>query len=68
MKTSDASSTIEHPSKALGLKCSNRLGVGHDGSAGCPDGKFIMSKATPGGKDACKWSSCSSNTLQAFLG
>jgi len=44
------------------------LFIGHDGGkAECPDGTFIMSTATPAGKEACKWSPCSSNTMQAFL-
>ncbi|KAJ7328150.1 metalloendopeptidase [Desmophyllum pertusum] len=44
------------------------LGVGHDGgSDDCPNGKFIMSTAVPGGKYATRWSPCSSATLQSIL-
>lgn len=45
------------------------LGVGHDGNkeAGCPDNTFIMSTTTAGGKNAFRWSPCSSTTVQSFL-
>lgn len=46
------------------------LGVNHDvdsNSPECPDGTYIMSTATIGGRNASKWSSCSRSQLQTFL-
>ncbi|XP_029190426.2 A disintegrin and metalloproteinase with thrombospondin motifs 6-like isoform X4 [Acropora millepora] len=44
------------------------IGVDHDGSTvDCPDSTFIMSKATPGGKYATRWSPCSRKQIQDFL-
>ncbi|XP_048588215.1 A disintegrin and metalloproteinase with thrombospondin motifs 20 [Nematostella vectensis] len=43
------------------------LGVGHDGTADCPDGKFIMSHAIAGGVDAFKFSPCSREQIQHVL-
>ena len=48
--------------------CYFRMGAGHDGSkAECPNNKFIMSSALPGGTSAFKWSPCSQAALQSFL-
>lgn len=46
-----------------------RLGVGHDSDSkpNCPDGRFIMAVAAPGGKDAFRWSPCSKADIQGFL-
>jgi len=45
------------------------LGINHDGSGNpsCPDGKYVMSSAVPGGKTAAKWSPCSRQAIQALL-
>ena len=45
-----------------------RLGVDHDGKTpSCPNWRYIMSTAVPGGKKAAKWSPCSKETIQALL-
>ena len=54
--------------KLAKLIISYRIGVDHDGSTvDCPDSTFIMSKATPGGKYASRWSPCSRKQIQDFL-
>ena len=47
---------------------SSSIGIGHDGAQSCPDGINIMATGTIGGEGSYKWSSCSKNALQQYLG
>lgn len=54
----------------LAHESAHALGAGHDSISkpNCPDGRFIMAVAVPGGKDAFRWSPCSKAEIQSFLG
>ncbi|XP_073256310.1 A disintegrin and metalloproteinase with thrombospondin motifs 18-like [Porites lutea] len=52
----------------LAHETGHTLGLDHDGkTSDCPDGKYIMSTAVPGGGEAATWSPCSKRKIESLL-
>ncbi|KAJ7351829.1 hypothetical protein OS493_035311 [Desmophyllum pertusum] len=52
----------------LAHETAHMLGVSHDVSSGsCPNNRYVMATAVPGGSLAFKWSSCSREKIQTLL-
>lgn len=59
---------FDHTQPFNALISSCRFGLGHDGGdERCNNGEYIMASVVSDGKNAFKWSPCSSNRMQEFL-